>query len=206
MRFIIARHAETVYNADARMQGQMGHTPLTRTGIAQAEAMGAALAGLIDPAVPLDLWSSPSGRTLQTAAIVAEHLGRRYFDIRTDPRLLEIDVGEWQGRSYADIVAEQGEILDRARRLFTVTAPRGEDYTRIATRLERWLAELNPDRDILVISHGQTLRVLRGLLAGGEPFRGTTVGKDAPQGTVFLIENGRQSVLHRGQGDHREGA
>ena len=101
MRFIIARHAETVYNADARMQGQMGHTPLTRTGIAQAEAMGAALAGLIDPAVPLDLWSSPSGRTLQTAAIVAEHLGRRYFDIRTDLRLLEIDVGEWQGRSYA---------------------------------------------------------------------------------------------------------
>ncbi|MEO6246990.1 MAG: histidine phosphatase family protein [Sphingomicrobium sp.] len=39
MRLIVARHAETVYNAGARMQGQMAHTPLTRTGIGQAEAM-----------------------------------------------------------------------------------------------------------------------------------------------------------------------
>ncbi len=202
MRFTIARHAETVYNAGARMQGQMGHTPLTRTGIAQAESMGAALARLIDPAAPLDLWSSPSGRTLQTAAIIAEHLGRDYFDIRTDPRLLEIDVGEWQGRRYADIVAAQGEILDRQRRLFTVTAPGGETFVDIAKRLGDWLATLAPDRDILLISHGQTLRVLRGLLSGGEPFRDTVVADDAPQGTIFVIEDGVQRILHLGQG-HR---
>ena len=202
MRLLIARHAETVYNAAARMQGQMGHTPLTRTGIAQAEAMGAALAALIDPAAPLDLWSSPSGRTLQTAGIVAEHLGRDYFDIRTDPRLLEIDVGAWQGRLYSDIVAEQGEILDRQRRLFTVTAPGGETYVAIAARLEAWLDALDPHRDILLISHGQTLRVLRGLLAGGEPFRETVVAADAPQGTIFMIEGGRQHIVHEGQG-HR---
>ena len=202
MRYLIARHAETVYNAAARMQGQMGHTPLTRTGIAQAEAMGAALALLIDPAFPLDLWSSPSGRTLQTAGIVAEHLGRDFFDIRTDPRLLEIDVGEWQGRLYADIVAEQGEILDRQRRLFTVTAPGGETYVDIAARLGDWLASLAPHRDILLISHGQTLRVLRGLLSGGEPFRDTVIATDSPQGTIFLIEDGRQRIVHEGQG-HR---
>ncbi len=180
----------------------MGHTPLTRTGIAQAEAMGLALAALIDPAEPLDLWSSPSGRTLQTVGIVAEHLGRDYFDIRTDPCLLEIDVGKWQGRRYADIVAEQGEILDRQRRLFTVTAPGGETYVQIAARLGEWLAALDPNRDILLISHGQTLRVLRGLLAGGEPFRDTVVAADAPQGTIFLIEDGQQQILHAGQG-HR---
>ena len=178
----------------------MGHTPLTRIGIAQAEAMGVALAALIDPAQPLDLWSSPSGRTLQTAGIVAEHLGRDYFDIRTDPRLLEIDVGEWQGRRYADIVAGQGEILDRQRRLFTVTAPGGETYVEIAARLGEWVAGLDPNRDLLVISHGQTLRVLCGLLAGGERFRDTVVARDAPQGTIFMIEDGQQHVLHDGQG------
>jgi DNA-binding transcriptional LysR family regulator len=43
MDIILARHAETVFNAAARMQGHMAHTPLTRSGIAQAEAMGAAL-------------------------------------------------------------------------------------------------------------------------------------------------------------------
>ncbi len=42
MRLIVARHAETVYNAAARMQGHMGHTPLTRR-IAQPGATGTAL-------------------------------------------------------------------------------------------------------------------------------------------------------------------
>ena len=42
----LARHAETVFNRHRRMQGNEAHTPLTRDGIAQAEAMGAALARL----------------------------------------------------------------------------------------------------------------------------------------------------------------
>lgn len=206
MRFIVARHAETVYNAAARMQGQMGHTPLTRAGIAQAEAMGEALATIITPADPIDLWASPAGRTLQTAAIIAEHLGRDYFAIRTDPRLLEIDVGEWQGRLYADIVAEQGEIVDRARHLFSVRPPGGESYAEIELRLRSWLADLAPERDVLVISHGMTLRVLRGLLAGGEPFAGTTIADGALQGTIFQVEDGLQTILHQGRGTpHRAG-
>ena len=206
MRLIVARHAETVYNAGARMQGQMAHTPLTRAGIAQAEAMGAALAGLIGPDELVDLWASPSGRTLQTAAIVAEHLGRDFFAIRTDPRLLEIDVGDWQGRLYADIVAEQGPIVCPDRRVFTVAAPNGETYADVAARLESWLADLDQSRDVLVISHGITLRVLRGLLAGGEPYAGASIAGDAPQGTIFLIENGVQTELHRGSGHSKIGA
>ena len=98
MDIILARHAETVFNAAARMQGHMGHTPLTRAGIAQAEAMGSALAGLLGSVPDRDLWVSPSGRTQQTASIVGEHLQRSFFDWRTDARLLEIDVGDWEGR------------------------------------------------------------------------------------------------------------
>ena len=64
MDIILARHAETVFNAAARMQGHMAHTPLTRAGIAQAEAMGAALAEVLGPRPDRDLWVSPSGRTL----------------------------------------------------------------------------------------------------------------------------------------------
>ncbi len=199
MRFIVARHAETVFNAAARMQGQTAHTPLTRTGIAQAEAIGEALARIIAVADPIDLWASPAGRTLQTAAIVAEHLGRDFFAIRTDPRLLEINVGDWQGRLYADVVAEQGEIVDRARRLFSVKPPNGETYAEIEVRLRSWLADLAPDRDVLVISHGMTLRVLRGLLAGGEEFAGTTIADDALQGTIFQVQDGLQTILHHGR-------
>lgn len=200
MRFILARHAETVYNATARMQGRMATTPLTRTGMAQAEKMGAALAALLPADADFDIWSSPSGRTLQTSAIVAEHLGRDYFDIRTDARLMEIDVGDWQGRSYADIVAEAGPITCKQRQTFNVRPPGGEWFPDIAARLRGWLDDLAPDRDILVISHGITLRVLRGLLAGGEPHEGVMLADNAPQGTIFAIENGVQTILHLGDG------
>ena len=158
MRILIARHAETIYNANARMQGQMAHTPLTRAGIAQAEAMGVALAQALGPKPDIDIWASPAGRTLQTVSIVAEHLGHDFFGIRTDPRLLEIDVGDWEGRPYADIVAEEGPILCMERRVFTRRPPNGEWYPAIAERLRGWLADLAPDRDVLVISHGITLR------------------------------------------------
>ncbi|OYU15781.1 MAG: phosphoglycerate mutase [Alphaproteobacteria bacterium PA4] len=200
MDIILARHAETVFNAAARMQGHMAHTPLTRAGIAQAEAMGAALAEVLGPQPDRDLWVSPSGRTQQTAAIVGEHLQRPFFDWRQDKRLLEIDVGAWEGRYYADIVAEIGPIVDADRRLFSVEPPEGEWFPAIAARLQSWLAELDPSRPVLAISHGITARVLRGLLVGGHDWHGVRVADDAPQGTVFRIVDGVESVLLTGAG------
>jgi broad specificity phosphatase PhoE len=202
MDIILARHAETVFNAAARMQGHMAHTPLTRAGIAQAEAMGAALATALGTAPDHDLWVSPSGRTQQTAAIVGEHLARPFFDWRTDARLLEIDVGNWEGRYYADIVAETGPIVDPQQGLFSVPPPNGEWFPAIAARLTDWLAALDPARPVLAISHGITARVLRGLLIGGDDWHGVKVAPNAPQGTVFRIKDGIEQVLHTGSGVH----
>jgi broad specificity phosphatase PhoE len=200
MDIVLARHAETVFNAAARMQGHMAHTPLTRNGIAQAEAMGAALAQVLGPAPDRDLWVSPSGRTQQTAAIVGEHLRHAFFDWRQDARLLEIDVGDWEGRYYADIVAEVGPIVDAERRLFSRPAPNGEWFPAIAARLQSWLGELDPARPVLAISHGITARVLRGLLVGGQDWHGVKIAPDAPQGTVFRIVDGIEHVLLTGSG------
>ena len=201
MDLILARHAETVFNAAARMQGHMAHTPLTRSGIAQAEAMGAALRATLGEAPDRDFWVSPSGRTQQTAAIVSEHLGVPFFDWRQDTRLLEIDVGQWEGRYYADIVADLGEhIVCPDRRLFRVPPPGGEWFPEIAARLTDWLAEIDMTRPTLVISHGITARVLRGILVGGQDWQGVPVAADAPQGTVFHIRDGAETMLHVGSG------
>ena len=201
MHLILARHAETVFNAAARMQGHMAHTPLTRTGIAQAEAMGAALREALGESPDLDLWVSPSGRTQQTAAIIGEHLGLDFFRWQKDDRLLEIDVGDWEGRWYHDIVAELGHpIVDAERGLFSVPPPNGEWFPAIAARLQSWIADLNPNRPALAISHGITASVLRGLLVGGEDWHGVPVAPRAPQGTVFRIVNGVEEALHIGSG------
>jgi probable phosphoglycerate mutase len=195
----LARHAETVFNRHRRMQGNDAHTPLTRDGIAQAEAMGAALGRHFAGSPLPTLWASPAGRALQTAAIVAEHLGVAFFDIRQDRRLREIEVGHWTGRDYAEIIAEEGEILDMEHRLFRMPIPGGEHYADIAARLGDWLADAGV-APALVISHGMTARVLRGLLAGGRAFHGVPIAADLPQGTIVRIESGREEALHLGTG------
>jgi len=199
MDLIIARHAETVFNAAARMQGRLAHTPLTRAGLTQAEAMGAALAagGL---SKGRDLWMSPSGRTQQTAAIISEHLGRDFFDWQSDPRLMEIDVGDWQGRPQAEIVAAHGPIVDAGRRLLSMQPPGGEWFPDIAARLAAWMAELPAGRPLLVISHGVTSRVLRGMLAGGQDWHGVPVADDLPQGSIVRVQQGAETLLYQGQG------
>jgi probable phosphoglycerate mutase len=198
----IARHAETVFNVGARMQGATAHTPLTRAGIAQAEAMGEALRAHFAGEDRFDVWASPAGRTLQTASIIAEHLGHPFFGVRTDEALLEIGVGEWEGRYYADIVAEQGPIVDPARGLFIARAPGGEWYPEIAERLRAWLGRLDPRMPAIVITHGITARVLRGILVGGTPFEPGCVplADGAPQGTIFRVEDGVETALHVGTG------
>ena len=89
-----------MFNAAARMQGDVLHTPLTRAGFAQADEMGALLRVRLGPRPKLDLWASPAGRALQTLAVIAEHLELDWHGARTDARLREIDIGAWSGRLY----------------------------------------------------------------------------------------------------------
>lgn len=203
-RTFIARHGETVFNAAARMQGQMHvHTPLTARGFAQADEMGRCLALWLGEDTALRLWSSTAGRALQTLAIVAEHIGTDWHQARTDDRLQEIDVGKWSGRSYAEIEAEIGPFVDREAMLFTVTAPGGESYADVAARLSSWIEEAARESgDRLVIMHGMSSRVLRGLLLGlpADPRFSAPIAPNLPQGTMVVFENGGETVVQQGEG------
>lgn len=203
-RDFIARHGETVFNAAGRMQGDgQPHTPLTRAGFAQADAIGEALRAELGPKPALTLWSSPAGRTLQTLAVIAEHLELDWHQARTDPRLVEIGVGAWSGRSYAEVIAHGGPIIDRASGLFARNAPDGEGYDAIAARLNGWLADTADDAgDRLVILHGISSRVLRGLMTGAavDDIAGVPVAPGLPQGSIVLVAGGRERVLYRGTG------
>jgi glucosyl-3-phosphoglycerate phosphatase len=204
MRLFIARHGETVFNAAARMQGDAVHTPLTRAGFAQAEAMGEALRGRLGPKPPLTLWASTSGRALQTLAVIAEHLELDWHKARADPRLGEIGIGAWSGRYYHDVAAEAGAPIDPASGLFGGRPPGGEWYDEVAARLRSWLDDTAGDTgDRLVVMHGMSSRVLRGMLTGAS-YRlacGTPVATGLPQGSVVEICEGVELVLSVAAGD-----
>lgn len=202
-RDFIARHGETVFNASRRLQGDAPHTPLTRAGFAQADAMGIALRAELGAAPALTLWASPTGRALQTLAIVAEHLELDWHGARTDARLAEIGMGTWGGRGYAEIAAEGGSLLDTASGLFTRPAPGGEWYDDVAIRVGGWADDTADDSgDRLVVMHGMSSRVLRGLLLGLDPVatHRAPVAPGLPQGSVCCIEGGQERIVARGTG------
>ena len=196
-RWFIARHGETVFNAAGRMQGDTLHTPLTRCGFAQAEALGAALRRRLGTKPELELWASPAGRALQTLAVVAEHLELDWHSARTDPRLAEMNVGEWSGLYHRDIAARWGEFADRELGLFSLRPPGGEWYDAIAERLGSWLAEQPPGRDRLVVMHDMSSRVLRGLLTAAPPRAacGAPVADRLPQGQAVEIAGGAEHAI-----------
>ena len=196
-RLFIARHGQTVFNAAGRMQGATPHTPLTRAGFAQAEAMGEALRRRLGPSPRLELWASPTGRALQTLAVIAEHLELDWHEARTDERLAEIDVGEWAGRYYRDIVAEIGTIVDAEAALFSRRAPGGEWYDDIAVRLQSWLEDQDSPDERLLVMHDMSSRVLRGLLTRSPPrphYNAPVAGR-LPQGSVVEIVGGKETLL-----------
>lgn len=202
-RDFIARHGETVYNIAQRMQGDHPHTPLTRAGFAQADAMGAALREMLGAKPKLTLWASSAGRALQTLAIIAEHLELDWHAARRDDRLVEIGMGEWSGRYYRELTGADADFLDVEARLYRRPAPGGEWYDAIATRVASWAADTAEDPgDRLVIMHGMSSRVLRGVLTGKpvDPRFAAPVADDLPQGSIALIEGGRESVPHVGRG------
>lgn len=195
------RHGETVYNAAGRMQGDHPHTPLTRAGFAQADEIGRALRDLLGPKPALTLWSSPSGRALQTLAVIAEHLELDWHAARVDDRLVEIGMGAWGGRYYADVIDEVGPVITPDGLLRP--APDGERYDAIAARVGGWLADTDSDPgDRLVIMHGISSAVLRGVMTGADahPEFAAPIARGLPQGSVVLIEQGRESIPHLGKG------
>ncbi len=201
-RDFIARHGETVFNAAARLQGDHPHTPLTRAGFAQADEMGAALARFLEPRPALTLWASPTGRALQTLAVVAEHVGADWHSARTDARLVEIGMGAWGGLYFADVRGD-GPIIDRETGLFSQRAPGGEWYHEIAARVSGWLADTRDDEgDRLMVMHGISSRVLRGVMTNADvnPRLGAPVAPGLPQGSLVMIEDGRETVIHLGTG------
>jgi len=195
-RFYIMRHGETVFNASARLQSNAMHTPLTKQGFAQAAAMGCALRAELGDRPQVTLHVSDTGRALQTAALIAEELRIDWFAARRTMDLKEIDMGSWCGRSYSDVEDEVGPIVVADHLLRP--APDGEDYPMIAARLNRWLGEIgDPGGDHIVVMHGISSRVLRGIMAGYpvHPVHGAPIAPSLVQGSIALVEGGAERTV-----------
>ncbi|WP_428334394.1 histidine phosphatase family protein [Novosphingobium sp.] len=195
-RYFIMRHGETIYNLHRVLQSNTIHTPLTRLGCDQATRMGTALLAELGRAPPAHVHVSDTGRALQTLSLICEATGLDWFTAQRSADLREIEMGSWCLRSYADVEAEVGPVMLADHLL--APAPDGEDYPAIAARLTQWLAGAGSlPGDHVVVMHGISSRVLRGILTGqpDHPAVGAPVGPSLVQGSIALIVNGTETVL-----------
>jgi len=148
MRLILVRHGETTWNAEQRLQGQ-DNAPLSPRGIEQAKRFAAFARALS----PDRVVSSDLGRTRQTVSLLG------FADAPMDPRLREIDMGDWTGRTKPELEAER-PVDYLAWRAGTFTPKNAESWPafrqRIAAGLRDCLAECKGDT--LAVVHGGVIR------------------------------------------------
>ncbi|TOG08796.1 histidine phosphatase family protein [Vibrio parahaemolyticus] len=184
-RIFVLRHGETEFNADKKLQGHC-NSSLTSKGCDQARRVGTTLKQYVENR-PFRVYSSTLGRALQTSQIVCEELNYSYENLNKEPRLKEFSLGEWEQRTIPSLEQEIPNLL--AQNDWYLQAPNCETYESVRERLSSWLSDVAHDEDIVVVSHGLTGIVLRGLLLGMDY---TEVWQqDLPQDAFFIIEDGR---------------
>ena len=78
-----------------------------------------------------------------------------------DERLKERSYGDWSGKSKDLIKKEVGEeTFFLARRGWNLSPPNGESLKNVHDRVDSFLMELPKNGQILVLSHGNTIRAI----------------------------------------------
>jgi broad specificity phosphatase PhoE len=187
----VARHGQTDWNLEQRWQGH-ADPPLNATGREQAAELGESfVARGIDAIISSDL-----RRAAETAEIVGARLG---LAVELDPRLREVDVGEWSGLTSAEVEARYPDGY-RRRRTGMTGWDHGEDLAAMANRVAAALFDLAaryPGRRVLVVTHGGPVRAT--LAACGVDPR-TAPGARNGDVEEIAVRDGRMLRIHSTRG------
>jgi probable phosphoglycerate mutase len=154
---VVWRHGRTAWNESGRFQGHLD-PPLDPVGHDQARAAAVALNALAPSAVV----SSDLSRAAATAAYLGTY--------ETDPRLREIDVGEWGGLTRPEIEARFPDTYAAWLRGEDVRHEGGETVADVAARVRdavlARLAASGAAGPLVVVTHGGAARALVVALLG----------------------------------------
>ncbi|MDD5748650.1 MAG: histidine phosphatase family protein [Actinomycetota bacterium] len=155
-RIVIARHGRTKWHVEGRYAGTTD-VPLDDYGRTQAKRVAETLSDEKIDAV----FSSPASRCLELAQIVALEHG---LSVEKDERLREINFGDWDGMTFADILKRDGDAVSRwTSNPTSPTVPGGESVTDVYSRTWEWVSEVGsrfPGCCVFVASHGGPIRTI----------------------------------------------
>src|SRR6266705_258178 len=167
MRVFMVRHGATVVSAEDRFAGA-SDVALSEEGREQTRRLAERLSHEKIVAV----YASPLGRTLETARILA---APHNLDVQTRDGFREISHGHWEQMTRGEVEKKfPEEAAEWEKDPYTFAPMGGESGLAVTARALPALIELvreHPGKNILVVSHKATIRLLLSSLLGFDPRR-----------------------------------
>jgi broad specificity phosphatase PhoE len=169
VEIVLVRHAESIWNAEARWQGH-ADIPLSEHGRSEARRLSERLSGLsFEKCVSSDLL-----RTRETATLLG-------VTAEFDASIREMDLGSWSGLLHSDVKEKFPDEVMAFRQGAPVKIGGGESipefHQRVKTAFGRIVRSARANERVLVVTHGGVIRAIMMELLGmraGRPFVGAS--------------------------------
>ena len=185
MQLIMVRHGATSWSILGRHTGRTD-VPLSEEGEAQVLAVRATIHHLTrDLDGPLRVISSPLQRALRTAEISCDDLAQ----VTTDPRLMEMDYGEYEG-----LTATQIRGIRPNWDFWIDGFPGGETVIDVGVRVDAFLGTIEDDATTILFAHGHLLKVLAARVLGLGPTEGRIFEIDPASISIIGDQRGHRSI------------
>jgi probable phosphoglycerate mutase len=157
----LVRHGALPPNPQRRFIGA-SDVPLDETGRAQFRALAVELADVLRGGALAAIYCSDLSRGRESAAILSTSAPG--VPLRHAPELREISLGQWEGRTPAEVERDfPGQYAERGRELVSFRPPGGESFAMLRRRALAAKARMRahfPDGLLLVVGHAGINRVL----------------------------------------------
>jgi probable phosphoglycerate mutase len=179
---LIVRHGQTTWNVEHRLPGQLPGVALNNTGCEQAALLGEALRVLPISAII----SSPLERAYHTAEYLIQG---RSLEIRTDPDLMDTNVGAWAGQRIEDVSKNDPAWKEYVKN--PTVAPEGVEtfpqvQQRVVAAVERWRTQDNIGAYPVFVAHADVVKLLLAHYMGLDVAHAGTLHID--NASVSLVE------------------
>lgn len=159
----LLRHCESSANQEGVLAGRNAKIGLSKRGARQANKLAAAL----HREAFTKIYVSPLQRCVETIEPFLEKSRRRAI---SEPLFLEMNYGKWSGRKLSELRREKLWKLIQSKPS-SVKFPSGESFLSAERRIRRGLNKLaraNPKGKVLVVSHGDPIKIAVQLALKGD--------------------------------------
>jgi broad specificity phosphatase PhoE len=200
IKIYVARHGETTWNVEGRIQGR-SDPDLSPRGYAQSQALFEHLKDR-----PLSaIYSSTLKRSFLTAQPAADYLD---LPVQRQPELDEIAFGLLEGKLLFKFDEEFNREWEQFKdHRFTYRIPGGENYADVANRVKPFMERIlrsHQGQEVLIVGHRVVNRLLIGMLL--ELPLEWVLKIEQTNDCLYLIQkNDETKVFHYLNGKVREG-